>query len=52
MFTVSKNSRSVLDVNGQHNNTHLLHDWDLTSDRLKTLILVLSELIDIRDGYK
>ena len=30
--------------------SQLIHDWNLTSDRLKNLISVLSELIDIRDG--
>ena len=33
-------------------NSRVLNDWDLTTDRLKNLILVLGELIDIRHGYK
>ena len=33
-------------------NSRVLNDWDLTTDRLKNLILVLGELIDIRYGYK
>ena len=41
MSTAGKNYRSVLDVNGQYNNNQLIHDWNLTSNRLK-----------IRDGYK
>ena len=40
----------LLDVNGQYNNSQLIHDWNLTSDRLKNLTSVLSKLIDIRDG--
>ena len=32
--------------------SQLTHDWNLTSDRLKNWSSVLSELIDIRDGYK
>ena len=52
MSTAGKNYRSVLDVNGQYNNSELIHDWNLTFDRLKNLTSVLSELIDIRDGYK
>ena len=53
MSTAGKNYRSVLDVNGQYNNySQLIHDWNLTSDRLTNLTSVLSELIDIRDGYK
>ena len=43
---------SVLDVNGQYNNSQLIHDWNLTSDGLKNLTSVLSELTDIRDDYK
>ena len=51
MSTAGKNYRSVLDVNGQYNNSQLIHDWNLiTSDRLKNLTSILSELI--RDGYK
>ena len=45
MSTAGKNYRSVLDVNGQYNNNLLIHDWNLTSNRLK-------KIIDIRDGYK
>ena len=52
MSTADKKYRSVLDVNGQYNNSQLIPDWNLTSDRLKNLTSVLSELIDIRDGYK
>ena len=52
MSTAGKNYRSVLDANGQYNNNQLIHDWNLTSNRLKNLTSVLSELIDIRDGYK
>ena len=52
MSTAGKNYRSVLDVNCQYNNNQLIHDWNLTSNRLKNLTSVLSELIDIRDGYK
>ena len=52
MSTAGKNYRSVLDVNGQYNNNQLIHDWNLTSNRLKNLTSTLSELIDIRDGYK
>ena len=53
MSTAGKNYRSVLDVNGQYNNNQLIHVyWNLTSNRLKILTSVLSELIDIRDGYK
>ena len=51
MSTAGKNYRSVLDVNSQYNNNQLIHDWNLTSDRLKNLTSVLSELSDIRDGY-
>ena len=29
-----------------------MHDWNLTSDRLRKMTSGLSELIDIRDGYK
>ena len=36
----------------QYNNSQLIHDWNLTCDRLKNLTSVLSKLIDIRDGYK
>ena len=50
--TAGKKYRSVLDVNGQYNNNQLIHDWNLTSNRLKNLTSALSELIDIRDGYK
>ena len=50
MSTAGKNYRSVLDVNDQYNNSQLIHDWNLTSNRLKNLASVLSELIDIRDG--
>ena len=35
-----------------YNNSQLIHDWNLTSDRLKNLHSVLSDLIGIRDGYK
>ena len=52
MSTAGKIFRSVLDVNGQYNNNQLVTDWDLTSNRLKNLTSVLSELIDIRNGYK
>ena len=52
MSTAGKNYRCVLDVNGQYNNSQLIHDWNLTSDRSKNFTSVLSELIDIRDGYK
>ena len=52
MSTSGKSYMSVLDVNGQYNNSQLIHDWNSTSDRLKNLTSVLSELIDIRDGYK
>ena len=54
MSTAGKNYRPVLDVNDQYNNSQLIHDWNLTSDRLENLTSVLSELhvIDIRDGYK
>ena len=52
MSTAGKDYRSLLDVNGQYNNSQLIHDCNLTSDRLKKLTSVLSELIDIRDGYK
>ena len=52
MSTAGKNYRSVLDVNDQYINNQLIHDWNLTSNRLKNLTSVLSELIDIRDGYK
>ena len=45
MSTAGKNYRSVLDVNGQYNNNLLIHDWNLTSNRLK-------KIIDIRHGYK
>ena len=50
--TACKNYRSVIDVNGQYNNNQLIQDWNLPSNRLKNLTSVLSELIDIRDGYK
>ena len=40
MSTAGKNYRSVLDVNGQYNNSQLIHDWNLTSNRLKSLISV------------
>ena len=52
MSTAGNNYRSVLDVNGRYNNSQLIHDWNLTSNRLKHFTSVLSELIDIRDGYK
>ena len=52
MSTAGKNYRSLLDVYGQYNNNQLIHDWNLTSNRLKNQTSVLSELIDIRDGYK
>ena len=52
MSSAGKNDWSLLDVNGQYNNSQLIHNWNLTSNRLKNLISVLSELIDIRDGYK
>ena len=52
MSTAGKNYRSVLDVNGQYNNNQLIHDWNLTSNRLNNLTSVLSKLIGIRDGYK
>ena len=52
MSTAGKNCCSVLDVNGQYNNYQLIHDCNLTSNRLKNSTSVLSELIDIRDGYK
>ena len=52
MSTAGKNYRSVLDVNGQYNNNQLIHDWNLTSNRLKNLTSTLSKLIDSRDGYK
>ena len=45
LFTTGKHYRSVLDVNGQYNNSQLIHNWNLTSDRLKNLTSVLSELI-------
>ena len=32
----------IPDVNGQYNNSELIHDWNLTSDRLKNLNSVLS----------
>ena len=51
MSTAGKNYRPVLDVNGQYNNSQLIHDWNLTSNRLKNLTSVLSEC-QIRDGYK
>ena len=38
MSTACKNYRSVLDVNGQYNNNQLIHDWNLTSNRLKNLV--------------
>ena len=38
MSTAGKNYRSVLDVNGQYNNSHLIHDWNLTSEGLKKQI--------------
>ena len=50
--TAGKSYRSVLDVNGHYNNNQLIHEWNLTSNRMKSLTSVLSELIDIRDGYK
>ena len=52
MSTAGKNYRSVLDVNGQYNNNQLIHDWNLTANKLKNLTSTLSELTDIRDGYK
>ena len=52
MSTAGSHYRSVLDVNGQYNNNQLIHEWNLTSNRLKNLTSVLSELIDIRDGNK
>ena len=33
MSTAGKNYRSVLDVNGQYNNSQLIHDWNLKSWR-------------------
>ena len=48
MSTACKKYRSVRDVNGQYNNRQLIQDWNLTSNRLKNLPSVLSELIDIR----
>ena len=42
----------MLMVTGQYNNSQLIHDWNLSSDRLNHLTSVLSNLIDIRDGYK
>ena len=35
-----------------YNNSQLIHDWNLTSDRWKNLTSVLSKLIDIRDDHK
>ena len=52
MSTAGKNYRSALDVNGQYNNSQLIHDWNFTSNRLKNLTSVLSKLIDSRDDYK
>ena len=53
MSTAGKNYRSVLDVNGQYNNNQLIHDWNLTSNRLKNLTSVLSDCERIYiDGYK
>ena len=52
MSTAGKNYRTVLDVHGQYNNSQLIHDRNLTSDGLKSFSSVLSQLIDIRDGYK
>ena len=45
MSTAGKNYRSVLDVNGQNNNNdnQLIHDWNLTSNRLKNLTSALSK---------
>ena len=40
------------DIIAALSNEQLIHDWNLTSDRLKKLTSVLSDLIDIRDGYK
>ena len=37
MSTAGKNYRSVLDGNGQYNNSQLIHNWNLNSDRLKNL---------------
>ena len=42
----------IIGVNGQYNNNQLIHDRNLTSNRLKNLTSVLIELIYIRDGYK
>ena len=52
MSTAGNIHKSVLDVNGQYNNSQLIHDWNLASDRLKNLTSALSELIDIREGYR
>ena len=41
MSTTGRNYRFVLDVNGQYNNSQLIHDWNLTSDRYKNLTSVL-----------
>ena len=46
-FYIESDSSSI-----SYNNSQLIHDWNLTSYRLKNLTSVLSELIGIRDGYK
>ena len=33
MSTAGKNYRSVIDGNGQYNNSQLIHDWNLNSER-------------------
>ena len=47
-----KNYKSLIDDDGECNNSRSFMKWTNSSKAIENIVLTIRELIDIRDGYK
>ena len=52
MSAAGKNHRSLIDVDGECNNSRSVMKWTNSSKAIENTVSTIRELIDLRDGYK
>ena len=52
MSAAGKNYRSLIDADGEFNNSRSVMRWTNSSKGIENTVSTIRELIDIRDGYK
>ena len=52
MSAAGKNYRSLIDDDGECSNSSSVMKWTISSKAIENKVLMIRELIDVRDGYK